>query len=219
MSFMWPVVPICDRQKLDIDKEDLILGGLFRKCNIYKGGGGYDKFVGIYKERLGYSPDPTQFVVQLRGCPLECWYCYVTKQGVFGEPKYVSSEDLIKYYMNSGLEVFHLMGGAPALYLEYWKEISGKVKIFHSDFLLIEKEYNAKHLTDLPGLHAVSLKDLRVDEKLMFRNLDILINCNINFYLTFTGNPIYKDKIKSRYGDWILKDALYIDIVKYKAIS
>ena len=192
---------------------------MFRKCNIYKGGGGYDKFSAIYAKRFSYIPNPTQFIVQLKGCPLNCWYCYVTEKGINGKPAYIDSDSLINFYVNSSLEVFHLMGGAPALYLEHWKELSGKVKIFHSDFLLIEKEYKPEWLINLQGLHAVSLKDFRVNDSLLFKNLDLLIEYNVNFYLTFTGLPIYKESIKKRYGKNILKDAIYIKIKKYKAIS
>lgn len=219
MNFMWPVVPICNRQKLDINEQDLLFNGIFRKCNIYKGGGGYDKFSEIYKERFNYTPNPTQFVVQLKGCHLNCWYCYITRDGINGQPKYINSGALIEYYKNTSLEVFHLMGGAPALYLENWKEIADKVKIFHSDFLLIEKLYKSKWVKDLPRLHAVSLKNFNVNDKLLFKNMDTLINCGVNFYLTFTGTPIYKNKIKQRYGNHILDDAIYIDIINYKAIK
>ena len=47
---MWKVVPICDYQKLDVRPEDLLDSGDFRKCETYRGGGGYDQFPKICKK-------------------------------------------------------------------------------------------------------------------------------------------------------------------------
>ena len=81
----WPVVPVCKAQRKDVRPEDILHGGLFRLCDTYRGGGGYDQFNAIYEKCFGKKVNPTQFVVQLKGCPLNCDYCYVTNEGVSGD--------------------------------------------------------------------------------------------------------------------------------------
>jgi organic radical activating enzyme len=217
----WPVVPICEKQRRDVHNYDLLNGGLFRKCNIYKGGGGYDQFNSIYFKRSGYYPNPTQFVVQLKGCPLKCKYCYVTTDGVKGKAVPITTSQLIKFYYETGLDIFHLMGGAPALYLEYWRELAENknIRIFHSDFILIEKPYKKEWLKDLPGLHAVSIKKEQLPHlSLLWSNLEILIESGIDFYITFTGERILEQEIIERFGKDILEDSFIIPIKQYEAL-
>ena len=192
----------------------------------YRGGGGYDKFGDVWLNRRGSSVNPVQFVVQLHGCPLNCPYCYVTQKGVFGEPVKISTEELLRHYRRSGLDVFHLMGGAPALYLGWWKEIAHEVRVFHSDFLLVEGIYHKEYLRDLPGLHAVSLKtkDLYTPKQLelLWKNMDRLLDSGVNFYLTYTGARFDKNTLETdvwkRYGR-LSKDVFYIEIQNYKALE
>ena len=224
-DFKWPVVSLCDAQLLDVRPEDIIEDGLYRTCNTYRGGGGYDEFNEIYGNRFDNTPDQTQFVVQLKGCPLKCPYCYVTDQGINGKATFTSSKDIINSYQNCGYQVFHLMGGAPALYLEHWKDIAydKQIDIFHSDFILVEKPYKMEWVTDLPGLHAVSIKEpyiyTPVQLGLLWRNLSLLVRSNTNFYITFTGKPILRDEIVRRFGKELLKDSFVIDIKPYKALK
>lgn len=219
----WPVVPICDKQKLDIRPEDLLEDGVFRKFDIYSGGGGYDKFNSIFTKRFGWTPNPQQFVVQLYGYPLHCDYCYVTERGVWGTSKCLDTEELIESYLKTGLDTFHLMGGAPALYLEAWREIAEgpRVKVFHSDFLGMERFYTIEDLKGLPGLYAVSVKKetLKYIEQFLF-NLEIVVKSGINFYITFTGVPYLRDRIKKEFGPFVLWDSFIIKVNrKYKALS
>lgn len=164
--YKWKVVPLCDAQLTDVNPKDILNDGLYRKCNTYKSGGGYDQFSSIFKHRVSDSRDYNdQFVVQLAGCPLKCPYCYVTDAGVNGKFVEVTTDDLLKAFNDSGCSVFHLMGGAPALYLNHWLELIdrlGSDVAFHSDFLLIEGEYDDKVLSflgeDAFSLFAVSVK-------------------------------------------------------------
>jgi len=215
----WPVVPICSNQLLDVNPDDLLENGLYRLCDVYKGGGGYDRFPVIFERRFGYTINAVQFVVQLYGCPLSCSYCYVTKSGVFGKPIYKSTEELITSFDKAFVSVFHLMGGAPALYLENWKEIASLPPVFHSDFLLIEKEYELEWLENLPGLHVVSLKDFPVNYDLLWRNFDCLVEAGVNFYVTFTGEPILKEAVFRRYGKRVLEDSFVVPIIHYKSLG
>lgn len=37
-EFKWPVMPLCKAQLQDINPDDVLNGGLYRRCNTYKGG-------------------------------------------------------------------------------------------------------------------------------------------------------------------------------------
>lgn len=221
---IWPVVPICDKQLRDVKHTDILFGGLFRKCDVYESGGGYDKFPDIYQKMTNMSKNfaKEQFVVQLSGCPLNCPYCYVTPDGINGYPHWKTTNELLNYFFKTKCNVFHLMGGAPALYLEYWKELHDQVNVFHSDFLLVEKFYKKEWLQGLLGLHAVSVKDPLLYTKdqrvLFFSNLIQLIRYNVKFYVTFTDVPDYWKNEVLHYlnGKYEYFD---IDIIKYKALD
>lgn len=220
--------------------------GLYRKCNIYKGGGGYDKFADIYNKRKKNDIDlSVQFVVQLYGCTLDCPYCYVTRDGVLGNYCSISTKQLVKDFMNSGLNVFHLMGGAPAIYIENWIDILRHIDtdyVFHSDLLLVEKEYDTNTLKELAqyknSLYAVSVKGSTKEEfknntrtefnqELFWKNLENLVRYNIDFYITYTGMSEqsidrFKQELKERLPsdyDNILKDSFNIQLVKYAALD
>lgn len=243
MNYNWKVVPLCEKQLKDVNPLDILSGGLYRKCNIYKGGGGYDKFSDIYKKRLGIMNKDfnNQFVVQLYGCTLNCPYCYVTRDGIFGKYQEVSTKQLIMDFKETNLDVFHLMGGAPAIYIEHWIELLenlGNIP-FHSDLLCVEKEYDKSILKELSfyknALYAVSIKGFTPDEfryntgvefdsKLFWNNLSALYEYNIPFYITFTGmseESIEKCKkqLKENFGEEILADSFAINLIKYKALE
>lgn len=245
-AFQFPVVPICERQRRDVHTEDLLEDGLFRKCSIYKSGGGYDRFESIFRRRNPQYPKETdigtQFVVQMQGCPLHCPYCYVTPDGVYGEAVKVTAEELVGACRKSGLHVFHMMGGAPALYLHHWQEIMallGPCDVFHSDFLLLEGPYSTETLESLRGsctaLYAVSVKGWTAgefrhntgcdfDRELFVRNLDLLVEYEIPFYFTYTNmtsRSILEFSLwaERRYGEWILRDSFPIALIKYDALK
>lgn len=240
MKTNWKVCPIQGRQLLDVREIDLF--GDFRLCNTYRGGGGYDKFPEIFKNRTGSSLEVgKQFVVQLYGCPLDCYYCYVTKDGVLGEYVEYTTDQLIGWFYMSTLDVFHLMGGAPGLYLESWGDIVRdlpKDKVFHSDLLLIEKEYKSEWFKDLTGdnvLLAVNVKGTtdkdfekntgkKINYKLFWKNLDTVVNSGVNFYITYT-NPdseglfSFTNTIERDYGKKVTKDSYTIDLIEYDALK
>lgn len=241
VDFTFPVVPFCEAQLKDINPSDILMNNMFRVCNVYKGGGGYDKFPDIAFRRTGCITDK-QFIVQLKGCPLKCSYCYVTPAGINGEATYHSSDLLVSIFKTSmelnKTKVFHLMGGAPAIYIDKWHHIIPKLPkgaIFHSDIMLIEKAYNKVDFSALnkPNcLYAVSIKgnnaeeffkktSTELNESLFWKNFDIVVNSGISFYITFTDiNPteIYQ-KIADRYGLGVLKDSFTIKKIEYEAIK
>lgn len=246
--YKWQVVPICEKQKRDVNPEDLLNGDLYRKCNIYKGGGGYDKFEEIARKRKIPGSDKdinVQFVAQLRGCPLRCPYCYVTQEGIFGELVYKTTTELVTDFKQSGLNVFHLMGGAPALYVNHWEELITRLPegtIFHSDFVLQEGFYNERTIQNLAKypntLYAVSVKGTDdtfeqktgtpFKKKMFWTNLILLYVYRIPFYLTFTGMNRYEiNQFRVDAKEWftsaqvqdILEDSFKIDLVQYEALN
>jgi hypothetical protein len=63
-TLIWPVVPLCKNQLRDIKEEDILEKGLYRLCNTYKGGGGYDQFNKIYEKRFKTKISPTQLLLK-----------------------------------------------------------------------------------------------------------------------------------------------------------
>ena len=239
----WKVAPIQGRQLKDVRQEDLF--GDFRLCETYRGGGGYDQFPTIYKRRkssaIREADLSKQFVVQLYGCPLDCPYCYVTRDGVFGRYVEYTTDELIEAFKESKTNVFHLMGGAPALYIEHWSEIVDRLPksaVFHSDLLLIEKNYELEWLKKINKsnvLLAVNIKGVtsddfrrntqkKLDWGLLFRNFEVLIESGVEFYITFT-NPDernlekFKEHLIELFGYYPLYDSYTIDLIEYNALK
>ena len=232
MPHEWKVVPVSNNQKLDVREEDLLEGGLFRKCSTYRGGGGYDKFPEMCYKHLGVRHSE-QFVVQLFGCNLDCPYCYVTREGVWGNFERLSTEKLIESFIKSGQETFHLMGGAPALQIEHWKDIIRnlpKETTFHSDLMLTEKVYKKEVLESIKSnrcLYAVSVKGLTEEEhikntrkpfnsELFYTNLYKLIDLEVPFYFTFTD--VDKNNMEKFLEEFPDHDHFSIDLIGYNAL-
>ncbi len=247
--YKWKVCPIQGRQLKDVRKEDIFHD--FRICDTYRGGGGYDQFPKIAVKRLNpyllnsmHGDIAKQFVVQLYGCHLNCPYCYVTNDGVWGRYKKYTSRQLVfneflRAYGKYRCGVFHLMGGSPALYINHWHEILDilpKQFIFHSDLLLTEKLYpDLSPLKRMNALYAVNIKGItdedhikntghKIDWVIFWKNFDNLVSAGLEFYITFT-NPdlesldLFKDNIINRYGDKVLRNSFIINLINYKALE
>lgn len=231
----WRVVPLSEGQRLDVRDEDILEEGLYRKCDTYRGGGGYDEFPD-FCERWRGERLHEQFVVQIYGCNLDCPYCYVTREGVWGNFERVSTTELIEAFERSGQEVFHLMGGAPALQLENWREIEERVEVFHSDLMLCEKPYQPQWLEGLDSaLIAINVKGIDSQDwkentrkapnwDLFWRNWKVVESTDLSAYVTFTGVdrdrlPEFWSKAASHGVDadyW--EDRSYvIDLIDYEA--
>lgn len=243
--YNWKVMKLCDKQLRDINPSDVLSDGLYRRCDTYKGGGGYDKFPSIYNTRFHESaPLNEQFVVQLRGCPLRCPYCYVTVDGIHGDNCVsVPTDKFVKDFRETGFSVFHLMGGAPALYIDKWPELIDALPhyaVFHSDLLLVEGYYVEHVLEELASkpncLYAVSVKGATAEEfkkntgvdfneDMFWKNLSALVSTGVPFYVTYTGMSAesietFRQQVIDKFGnDDILRDSFAIDLVKYKALE
>lgn len=243
----WKVVPLSAGQRLDVRPKDLINDGLFRRCSTYRGGGGYDEFPRIAARRFGGHPDEysEQFVVQLKGCNLDCPYCYVTRAGVWGPHRTITTSQLVDAFVESGLPVFHLMGGAPALQMRQWPRLIDYLQykcpdaVFHSDLMLTEGCYDVSTLTDLSSrqrcLYAVNVKGTTpeewfantrkpLDEELFWSNWRAIQHAGLPAYVTFTA--VVRDTlnafwIRARHNDidvdlW-RRDHFVIDLIDYDA--
>lgn len=240
----WPVMKLCERQLRDINPSDVLNGGLFRRCDTHKGGGAYDQFPEIYRKRFpGEMPVNEQFVAQLRGCPFNCAYCCVTRDGVQdGDCVMVTTEFMVDQFRASGLPVFHLMGGAPDIYLNMWPELlqnlEGTGAVFHSDFLLAERLYDDDVLdmvSEYPyQLHAVSIKGTPATLQrntgaqpsiaAMLNNFEKLVSNRIPFYVTFTSmskseETWWRELLAYEFGESVLRDSFSIKVQHYKALD
>lgn len=243
MSYRWSVVPLCSKQRKDVDPKDILEDGLYRLCNTYKSGGGYDKLPQILEKRLGLKGYQTQFVVQLYGCVFNCPYCYVTVDGIYGASKHVRTEELVEAFKRSGAPVFHLMGGAPAIYMYRWGELIDKLSeenpnaIFHSDLLLHESLYEYEELKEIAKpntIYAVSIKGF--DDYSYYKNTGVKLNSSLvvhnlrrlkkttglNYYITFTGLTAEEVKLAIEFffiEEDQLKDSFTIDLINYEALK
>lgn len=255
--YKFKVCPVQGRQLLDVRKEDIFED--FRICDTYRGGGGYDQLPAIIRKRSIAGRDITnriiegypvpnigkQFVVQLYGCHLRCPYCYVTRDGIFGESVEYTDVEMMNSFLlakeKHNVGVFHLMGGAPALYMKHWKSILYRLPsyiIFTSDLLLTENVYDKGELNILNtpnSIYAVNIKGLtnknykentgrEIDWGVFWVNLERVVDSGINFYLTFTNPDLYymdyfTTKLKRLFGDDIMEDSFVIDLKRYEAIK
>lgn len=244
-EILWKVVPLSPGQLRDVREEDVLRGGNFRKCSTYRGGGGYDRFPFICEKRLG-KRFSEQFVVQLFGCNLDCWYCYVTRQGVWGKYIECTTFDLISAFVESRQQVFHLMGGAPALSLQNWPLLIEELAIrcpdavFHSDFLLTEKRYDGllDAVVSSSALYAIDIKGVTKEEysantrkqflkERMWHNLALLVQSRVNCYITFTAvsdehHELFWSEFRKKFGKEKTKefrdDSFRIDVIQYDAM-
>lgn len=234
MTFKWPLIPLCRRQMKDVHKDAVWGNGLYHLWDT--NAGHHDEFPQVAKKRGIKGKDLNmQFVVQVKGCPLRCEYCNVTKKGVHGDATIADPVEIMVNFKESTCKVFHLSGGAPAIYLEHWRELAERIpanKIFHSDFILVEREYKPEWLQGLDKknfLFAVNLKSqkhlgINFDWPLALYNLSLLRDAGMNYYVTFTGmtNKEYEFYIRwmvnCGFGD-CLRDSFRIPIKQYRSMT
>jgi pyruvate-formate lyase-activating enzyme len=248
--YKFKVCPIQGRQLLDVRSEDIFED--FRICDTYRGGGGYDQLPSIIRKRAVLSVEEgllshigKQFVVQLYGCHLRCPYCYVTRDGIFGKSVEYTAPELVYAFSRAreahNVGIFHLMGGAPVLYMKQWSSIIERLPddvVFTSDILLTENVYE-KYILDMicsrRAIYAINIKGIteenykentgrEIDWAVFWTNLEKIMNSYINFYLTFTNPDLYymdyfTTKLKILFGEKIMNDSFIIDIKQYEAIK
>lgn len=107
------------------------------------------------------------FVVQVAGCPLHCWYCYVDnlKPDFRFTPEELVREFSIFRRAESDLHVFHLMGGCPGRYAAQWPAIREaldavgyKDVVFMSNVVLVEEAtYGVRPWEYIPPRSLISI--------------------------------------------------------------
>lgn len=248
--YKFKVCPVQGRQLLDVRKSDIF--GDFRICETYRGGGGYDQLPAIIEKRNILSVEEgifshigKQFIVQLYGCHLRCPYCYVTRDGIFGKSVEYTAPELVKIFDRArdihNVGVFHLMGGAPALYMKHWASIIERLPddvVFTSDLLLTEnvyEKYILDMICDIRAVYAINIKGItnenyqentgrEIDWGVFWVNFERVVNSGINFYLTFTNPDLYymdyfTIKLKRLFGDRVMNDSFIINLKQYEAIK
>jgi len=245
MYYRWKIKPLCEEQLLDVIPSDILAGGMFRTCDVYGEGVIYDMFPKIYEKRTGIKTKSKQFVAQLYGCHLSCPYCYVTPNGIWGDYVEYTTKELVEEFVKADVDVFHLMGGSPALYIDHWPELISMLSsygdyVFHSDLLLTEKRYNRltlKAIAQENCLYAVNIKGVTPEDykrntgkelgNVFWLNLYDLVVAEVPFYITFTNPDMnhYDEfcdwvdtKMPGVRGKGVLDDSFIVKLVDYKAV-
>jgi len=155
-----PISKIGDIQKVDVAKSSGIVfyDDFARICTVIKENNAHDNrddkspyrmaelFKGNWKDYNNH------FIVQAAGCPLKCPYCYVDnlKADSFMSAdeltdKFIEFKNKAEKEFDIKLKVFHFMGGAPAAYPMFWKELRDSLDkkglnevVLFSDTILVE---------------------------------------------------------------------------------
>jgi len=250
-----PIAKIGNIQKTDIEQTSgvKLYNAYGRICSVYKS----------KKSRIGDSSPRRiaklfggnwqsynhQFIVQVAGCPLNCWYCYVDNLDGKGKNSknftVVELVDLFVQFRSAALDdykapinVFHLMGGDPALYCAFWPHLRDELDRRHmsgviilSNTVLVErktKRLEPWKFLDIPHfMLSGCLKGVNREDFLKNTGKDLYhaavselknyVHAK-NFYLTIVG--------QSKNLDWpglyelIPKDRIdFLNIVNYNVVK
>lgn len=158
------------------------------------------------------------FVVQVAGCSLKCWYCYVDNlkpDRDFIIPELVGKFIEFKEQMPN-LNVFHFMGGCPGRYSPLWKDIRRHLDlvgfydvIFLTDITLNEFDaYGVRPWKDVPdrSLISVCLKGTNFQNFMHNTGVDGFAQAIYELFQYF-GNP----QVHFSVIGWDPKDRPYIE--------
>lgn len=158
------------------------------------------------------------FVVQVTGCPLKCWYCYVDNLKVDEE---MSVRDLVSKFAKfryevPNLNVFHFMGGCPGRYSYLWKAIRGELDraglhdcVFLSDVILLENRFwSQKPWENIPerSIISVCLKGTNFQNFLRNTGVDGFAQAIHELFYYFGNKQVYYSLL-----DWDEKDKPHIE--------
>ncbi len=158
----------------------------------------------------------------------------MTREGVWGRWIPYTTTELVKAINKSKQEVFHLMGGAPALQMDNWVDIIEMLPektTFHSDLMLTERNYKMETLKKINQencLYAVGIKGLTLDEfhrntrktfdmERFWRNLELVKEAGLKIYFTFTNvDKLSAEKFMSYLPEY---ESFHIDLIDYEAMT
>jgi len=157
-----PIAYIGKIQKKDIEKSSgtVLYNTKSRICTVIKSGKTFDDRGDKSPIRMAelFGGDwrnyNEHYIIQVAGCPLDCWYCYVDNlhSNIKLSAKDIIADfcNLVKQTKNRNLEinVLHLMGGIPAKYPGFWGELRERMdksgfedKILFSDVIFVENYF------------------------------------------------------------------------------
>jgi len=95
------------------------------------------------------------YIIQVAGCPLKCWYCYV--DNLKSDKKMDADEIVYDFHRMQRqaykcdlpeINVLHLIGGAPGKYPEFWNELRASMdksnlqkNVLFSDVIFLENHF------------------------------------------------------------------------------
>lgn len=244
-----PIAKIGKIQKTDVEKSSGIVfhDGIARICTVVKDKDAHDdrgdKSPYRMAENFGgdWQDYNNHFIVQTAGCPLKCPYCYVDNLKAdlsMGADelvdKFIEFKKKVEPKFSIKLKVFHFMGGAPAIYCGFWKELRNsldkkglKEVILFSDVILVENHFSKKKPWEFLNLHHFiltgCLKGTNEDNfirntgcDLFQQSLEELKNYlhAKNFYLTLIG---FDEGDLSKIYKTIPKDRIdFLNIINYE---
>lgn len=170
-----PISRIGNIQKVDVERSSGIVfhDDIARICTVVKDKHAHDDRGDKSPFRMAmlfggsWEDYNHHFIVQVAGCPLKCPYCYVDNMEVDTSmsandlvDRFIKFKEEVESKFNIKLKVFHFMGGAPALYCDFWKELRDtldkrglKDTILFSDVILVEEYFVNKKPWEFLNLH------------------------------------------------------------------
>lgn len=245
-----PIAKIGKIQKIDIEKSSGIVfyDDIGRICTVVKSKNIFDdrgdkapyRMAGLFGGN--WQDYNNHFIVQAAGCSLKCPYCYVDN---IEADLMMAADELVERFVEFKkkaepkfkikLKVFHFMGGAPAIYCDFWPELREaldkrglKNTILFSDVILVENYfYKLKPWRHMDLHHFILTGCLKGTNKQNFiqntggfdlfeQSLEELKNYlpRKNFYLTLIG---FDEKDLDRIYKIVPKERIdFLNVVDYE---
>lgn len=188
----FPISKIGPGQLIDVGRSGVELHSTYaRTCTVLQGDPPISDIRDTVPHRIASVYGGTwedwnrHFVIQVSGCPLKCWYCYVDN---FEQDKMVTAQELVEEYARfrdkvPDLNVLHFMGGCPGRYAHVWPEIRDCLDhnglentVLLSDVILVEHwVYGVKPWLNVPHrtLLSVCLKGTNFHNFLRNTGMDL----------------------------------------------
>jgi uncharacterized Fe-S cluster-containing radical SAM superfamily protein len=220
-----PVSKIGDIQMEDILKSSgaALTNGLGRICTVVKPDMAFDDRRDTAPQRMaqlfgGKWQDYNQhYILQVAGCPLECWYCYVDNLEADLE---MDSIDVVNDFyshwrqahrccIDGEVNVLHLMGGDPGMYPEFWKELRQEMdareefqeKVLFSDVIFVEN-------------HFYDIKPWEYMDMHHFMLTGCLKGTNRKNFLKNTGKDLFNKALREL-DHYVDKENFYLSLINY----
>lgn len=162
-----PISRLGKLQKIDVEKSGRLHDDYGRICQVVQSPNWHGDLspcrMAKFQNIDNFELFDKQFVVQVAGCPLKCPFCYVDN---FKMDKFFTADELVTKFaefrkQEPNLNVFHLCGGCPARYSEFWLNLRKSLDengfwrvILLSDVIFVENHfYNVKPWETIRKMH------------------------------------------------------------------